>query len=134
MKEKKQICCVRHHLTNTYIFSGYYKVADKTKLIQRRLMYRHADNSEPVGFRQGKSATSSGANTGAENTREARHMMRRIASEFGSDASDLIKYNQLMVSLAVILFNYYFFKLFFVILVNCYFLKFFVFLYLVSIF
>ena len=78
-------------------------MAAKTKLIQRRLMYRQADNTEPPATsKAGKStASSSGTNAGTENSREARHMMRRIASEFGSDASDLLKYNQLMVSQSI---------------------------------
>ena len=74
-------------------------MAAKTKLIQRRLLYRQAENTEPpASSRAGKSAaSSSGGAAGNENSREARHMMRRIAYEFGADASDLLKYNQLMV-------------------------------------
>ena len=80
----------------------------KTKLIQRRSMYRQADNT----IQSGKvlcEVTSSKKQSAAKNvldpskSREARHLMRRIAFEIGSgsDVSDLLKYNQLTVSLLV---------------------------------
>lgn len=63
-------------------------------------MYRQAENTAELSQSR-QSATSSSNSSSAvatEKSREARHMMRRIASEFGADASDLLKYNQLMVS------------------------------------
>jgi len=60
-------------------------------------MYRQADNSIAPGSRNGLDAPSN-QTVATEKSREARQLMRRIASEFGSDVSDLLKYNQLMVS------------------------------------
>ncbi|CAK8676672.1 unnamed protein product [Clavelina lepadiformis] len=96
--KKDDLQDVKLHKSGCARTEGYYKVADKTKQIQRRLMYRQAENTAELSQSR-QSATSSSNSSSAvatEKSREARHMMRRIASEFGADASDLLKYNQLM--------------------------------------
>ena len=75
---------------------------DSAKAKQKRKMYRQADNtghavSLAVSIKQQEEQV-------LEKSREARHMMRRIAYEFGNEASDMLKYNQLMVSLFTFIF------------------------------
>uniref|UniRef100_A0A6F9DRC2 [histone H3]-lysine(4) N-trimethyltransferase n=1 Tax=Phallusia mammillata TaxID=59560 RepID=A0A6F9DRC2_9ASCI len=95
--KKQENVTTKNHKTGCARSEGYYKLTDKSKLIQRRLMYRQADNAIKPGSRKGLEPHSTPAtNLATEKSREARHMMRRIASEFGSDVSDLLKYNQLM--------------------------------------
>lgn len=100
---------VGFHKTGCARSEGFYRLEDKAKLKQRRVMYRqvdyagqgmdHAKSQSTISIRN-KEKESGGA---SETSREARHLMRRIASEFGSDASDLFKYNQLMVRLLIIM-------------------------------
>ena len=65
-------------------------------------MYRQADNTEISGRAKTPNETCiNNQNLVTEKSRETRHMMRRIAFEIGADSSDLIKYNQLTVSVAM---------------------------------
>ncbi|XP_078483562.1 uncharacterized protein LOC101243241 isoform X1 [Ciona intestinalis] len=94
---KDDISDIKPHKTGCARSEGFYKVNDNTKLIQRKLMYRQADNTpQPKGRSKYANESASTSGVATEKSRETRHMMRRIASEFGSDASDLLKYNQLM--------------------------------------
>lgn len=65
-------------------------------------MYGQDDTEKPSEARSKKcpkkEVTGSGDPCKNLGSRETRHFMRRIASEVGSDAGDLFKYNQLMVS------------------------------------
>ena len=94
-------------MTSSSLLAGYYKLNAKVKRQQRSLMCRQADNTVPrsrgLAGHQGNDVTTGSGSTmtsgqTVEKSREARHIMRRIASEFGAETSDLIKYNQLMVT------------------------------------
>lgn len=74
------------------------------KLRQRREMYGEGESQSTTSLKLAKSASNGVPEGGVSapdknlGARETRHFMRRIAAEVGSDAGDLFKYNQLMVS------------------------------------
>jgi len=94
-KRKKNFRPPEPHKTGCARSEGYYKLNDSAKAKQKRKMYRQADNT---GHAQSlANSIKQQEEQVLEKSREARHMMRRIAYEFGNEASDMLKYNQLML-------------------------------------